>query len=34
MGAREDKDGKVSILALHPYSVLQGKAADISVAGS
>ena len=34
MGVCETKDGNVNILALHPYSVLQVRAADISAAGS
>ena len=33
MGVCEARDGNVSILALHPYSVLQVKAADIAAAG-
>ncbi len=34
MGVCEARDGNVSILALHPYSVLQVKAADIAATGS
>ncbi|MDA1049205.1 MAG: hypothetical protein O3C40_01825 [Planctomycetota bacterium] len=34
LGVCESKDGNVNILALHPYSVLQVRAADISAAGS
>ncbi|MCH8149325.1 MAG: hypothetical protein IH987_15300 [Planctomycetes bacterium] len=34
LGVCETKDGNVNILALHPYSVLQVRAADISAAGS
>ncbi len=33
LGVCETKDGNVNILALHPYSVLQVRAADISKAG-
>ncbi|MEO2032737.1 MAG: hypothetical protein ABGZ35_11695 [Planctomycetaceae bacterium] len=34
LGVCETKDGNVNILALHPYSVLQFRVADISAAGS
>lgn len=34
LGVCETSDGNVNILALHPYSVLQVRAADISAAGS
>ena len=34
LGVCETKDGNVNILALHPYSVLQVRAADVSAAGS
>ena len=34
LGVCETKDGNVNIMALHPYSVLQVRASDISGAGS